>query len=69
MFLMFPYQTLYAAWRKTLLGVFMKLQPLKDFFKEMDVHTLLCRLNLFKKVESSDTKKVAFLEFMVTSPS
>ena len=47
----------------------MKLQPLKDSFKEMDVHTLLCRLNLFKKVESSDTKKVAFLEFMVTSPS
>lgn len=65
MFLTSPHQTPYGAWRKTLLGVFMKLQPLKDSFREMDVNTLLCRLNLFKKVESSIIKKVAFLEFMV----
>lgn len=69
MFLMSPYQTPYGAQRKTLLGVFMKLQPLKDSFREMDVHTLLRRLTLSKKVESSVTEKVAFLEFMVTSPS
>lgn len=64
MFLTSPHQTPYGAWRKTLLEFFMKLQPIKDSFREMDVNTLLCRLNLLK-VESSIIKKVAFLEFMV----